>query len=261
MITRLYSRIVKSPLSLALLIRRHYLPKHHRGSPTAPTADLTGRYTGITRLSRQPRTKGTGPGDGLVRPLDMVPPEAERMARLGFLLVGGFLVALLIAGLIVQLPVNALVSPSRAQRDAAQTVWPQGWAFFTKSPRSVEIIPFRRVSGHWRLAAMTPQVRLANAFGLSRRQRAQGPEVAILSDAIPSSGWTACDAYSPDECSPVLQRLAPVQLQNTALDPSLCGQILFALGRPVPWAYAGLTGGHTWRVERAALTELQCARK
>ncbi|MGV0332599.1 SdpA family antimicrobial peptide system protein [Corynebacterium kroppenstedtii] len=55
---------------------------------------------------------------------------------------------------------------------------PQNWAFFTKSPRELEYIPYSLENNRMELS--TPQTKAENLFGFSRDQRAQGTEIGSL---------------------------------------------------------------------------------
>ena len=61
------------------------------------------------------------------------------------------------------------------------------FAFFTRSPETDQIDAYRLAPDATTGASLlvTPQARPSNLFGLSRTQRAQGPELAILLRAVP----------------------------------------------------------------------------
>ena len=74
-----------------------------------------------------------------------------------------------------------------ALRAELNTVAGQNFAFFTRSPETDQIDAYRLDPDGTVGASLlvTPQAKPANLFGLSRTQRAQGPELAILLREVP----------------------------------------------------------------------------
>lgn len=124
------------------------------------------------------------------------------------------------------LPPNVLSDESQSYKDvraAFNTVSPQGWGFFTNPPQNDEIAAYD-VTSHDSLL-MTPQGRIENVFGISRAQRAQGPELALLTAAVTT--WTECDlASSRDECLTSASNLSPQPVAIDIVYQTLCGPIL-----------------------------------
>jgi len=117
---------------------------------------------------------------------------------------------------------------------------PQGWGFFTRDPSEADLLYYDEdLSPAW----TTPQGRPENVFGLSRTQRAQGPEAAALLRHVSESDWFECapgaavgscvEAYRADD------RVA-LQAENASIVPTLCGTIVFAQSDPVPWSFRDL---------------------
>jgi antimicrobial peptide system SdpA family protein len=136
----------------------------------------------------------------------------------------------------VNLPPNALILPGEsAYRADVVKVVPEGWAFFTKSPRDAAYVPYERAAdGTWRKAELWPHSRPSNAFGLDRRSRAQGVELGILQSAVGRAGWVEC--Y--DRADTCFERAPLERAVNSSPEPSLCGDVGVAQQFPVPWVYA-----------------------
>jgi antimicrobial peptide system SdpA family protein len=113
---------------------------------------------------------------------------------------------------------------------------PQGWGFFTKPPSEPEAIPFLVESGSVIPASRLPQAKAENAYGLSRRQRAQGPELAYITSQV--SNWHKCESTSYDSCLDETLEAGPWQaVDNTSPVPTLCGRHIVLETMPVPWSF------------------------
>lgn len=113
---------------------------------------------------------------------------------------------------------------------------PQGWAFFTRSPRTVQPHPFIRIGSGWVDAGIGPGSLPGNAFGLNRMVHAQGAEVGLLAKDLPAETWRECRTH-PASCIAGYDR-EPVEIRNSVPKRSLCGDVAIARGEPLPWAWA-----------------------
>jgi len=132
------------------------------------------------------------------------------------------------------------------------SVAPQGWSFFTKSPRDPQIEPFVVDGDDLRSVAGFPNTRAENLFGLSREGRSQGIEVALIMTSLPDADWVECDSPALESCSSDLARSTSHAVDNAVPSPSLCGEVVLVESTPVSWAYRD----HT-RLERAAVRGLR----
>jgi antimicrobial peptide system SdpA family protein len=157
--------------------------------------------------------------------------------RLGAVVAALIALGALVCGYVVhaQLPANAVQLPYEARLShSVRLVLPQGWAFFTRSPRAPDVVPYRRVDGRWVSALATPNAEPRNLFGLSRTARAQGVELGVLIGDVRPDQWLAC-TVDPLVC---LDRATPVALTNTSLVPTLCGEVGLVSQQPLPWAWS-----------------------
>jgi sporulation delaying protein A len=146
--------------------------------------------------------------------------------------------ALLVLVLVGYVAVTALpahpLSPAPTQKVRLQTFLPEGWGFFTISPRRPQLRALRPDGGSWISADAGHLAVPAAAFGVNRVRRAQGTEIALLLRDVPAEAWTSC-AGDPDAC---LSRLAALgTVDNGAVRPSLCGSIGFVRQEPLPWSW------------------------
>jgi len=127
---------------------------------------------------------------------------------------------------------SALV-PSARHRTNLMTVVPEGWAFFTRSPREMQTFLYRRgASG--REAISQRHADPANYFGLARFARAKMVEVAALLEQVAPNEWSSFAAGIDPESLPTVPRA----VTNPAPGPLLCGNVLLIEREPVPWAWS-----------------------
>jgi antimicrobial peptide system SdpA family protein len=135
------------------------------------------------------------------------------------------------------LPDNVLSSPDpryRAVRAAFATVSPQAWGFFTNPPQSEELGVYRSPSLEFLL--QTPQNRIENFFGLSRAQRAQGPEISILAGEVES--WQNCGLKETrSECLRAASALKPQRVDVQIRHRTVCGSVVIAKEKYKPFEY------------------------
>ncbi|MFD8814607.1 SdpA family antimicrobial peptide system protein [Streptomyces sp. NPDC059627] len=179
--------------------------------------------------------------------------------RRAFRATGTAVLAFFLLTIFFAMPGNVLTRSWMGGLKSAFTITaPQGWAFFTKSPQSIDLYAYRD-SGHGYPSLLkTPQVKPSNYFGLSREQRAQGPELAGLARYV--AHWDACPEQ---QITPCLQAAfgRPVRsVDNDSPTPTLCGDLVLAEQRPTPWAYRNFTKDTT-RVQDTVHIRVRCHAK
>lgn len=147
----------------------------------------------------------------------------------------------LLVALFYALPSNLISSrsePSAARSFFVENV-PESWAYFTKDPQGEELVPYAVTNdGEIENISTTPQNKTSNLLGLSRNQRAQGPEMALVRNTVPRDGWSECsgsDEYCFGNYDGTFHRVL-----NSAISPTICGNIILAVMKPTPWAYRDL---------------------
>ncbi|MEU4179398.1 SdpA family antimicrobial peptide system protein [Streptomyces sp. NPDC026589] len=173
---------------------------------------------------------------------------------------GILLVGVLLAGSIFfSLPSNVLSTRDGGDlRSLSARFLPQSWAFFTKPPNDPEFVPYVVSDDGVGYAAQLPNSRSDNLYGLTRRQRAQGPEVASMANQVQE--WEDCEETEGDCPAVVAGSSAPVPVTNSSPVPTLCGRLVLVETRPVPWKFREKYEG--WRLDkRAALVEAKCSRR
>lgn len=146
--------------------------------------------------------------------------------------------------------VNPRVSDGKI-RDATILVAPQSWPFFTKAPNDVEYTAYKIHGTEIVKISRFPNARVENHFGISRDQRAQGPEMANLASQIPDDKWVDCSKVFSEDCLVYTHETSEkIRVDNNLKVPSMCGELLLVVTEPVNFHQAHKYNG--WRHEISA---------
>jgi len=116
-----------------------------------------------------------------------------------------------------------------------RTFMPQGWAFFTKSPRTETPTVYRySPDGRWHDITAGPLAEPGHVMGFDRTARAQGTELAILIHAAPRDAWRDCD-LTPTDC--LSATTVSGVITNRSNQHSACGEIGLVVQQVLPWAW------------------------
>lgn len=158
--------------------------------------------------------------------------------RLGLTLIalGLFWACAFVSIVYPQLPPNATSTPLADQmRMLMLQVAPQGWAFFTRSPREPRVLAWGKGSAGWTPVTQGPHSEARNAFGFNRASRAQGVETGVLLEQVPNEAWRDCPDGNVGVC---LARLTPrIKTRNPGPTTTLCGEVTLVQQEPLPWAW------------------------
>lgn len=159
---------------------------------------------------------------------------------------------LFLASVFYSLPSNVVDrrDGSTARTGVAQLL-PNSWGFFTKPPNSSELAAFTVDDGKVNYALDFPHSRPQNLFGLTRAHRAQGPELARLTNGLKESAWIDCSETDGDCIVAASNDTPPEKVTNDIDVPSLCGDVIIVEREPVPWSYRNDFDG--WRLEKQSV--------
>jgi antimicrobial peptide system SdpA family protein len=130
------------------------------------------------------------------------------------------------------------------------TVFPQGWAFFTKSPVTPRFTAYTVDRGSYVLAKSNQiEIGIHNGFGLNRAYRNAQAENEWLERSLAEDALTDCASGRTFECFDRLQAEPAFRFANIWRDPLLCGDLLVARQTPVPWAWLSLTDSNVRTTE------------
>lgn len=200
-------------------------------------------------------TQRRGPGRSVPRRRSMKPTVIVGVA------LASMLIAAAISSMAATLPSNIVWGRTQlpAARAQLNTIAGQNFAFFTRSPKTDQFDVYR-IDPDGSVGAsllVTPQARTANLFGLSRTQRAQGPELANLLRAAPADAWTDCTTLDRTKCIDGVRLQPKAQLRNNSPVPTVCGPVALTVESTTKWAYRRLTETR-YTIERIAPASIDC---
>ena len=168
------------------------------------------------------------------------PASDRRLRRLGATLVvlAAFWTVAGGAVLWTAMPTEAVDRLDRAPGTGSsyvRQVVPEGWSFFTRSPRSPRHRLFVRRGQRWEPTGLDG---IRAVGGLNRAHRAQGVELGLLMADLDSDGWSECDGQGVEACLDASALAGTVA--NALPDPTLCGTIGLVSQEPVPWAWRSM---------------------
>jgi antimicrobial peptide system SdpA family protein len=125
--------------------------------------------------------------------------------------------------------------PSLKEKVGLLTVLPEGWGFFTRSPREESIFALGRSDAGWQELNFTA-TSARNWGGFLRVSRVQGVELSALTEGLKEEDWTSHpDPFARDaDLSAITRR----EVKNPAVVKTMCGEILLERRSPVPWAWS-----------------------
>lgn len=146
-------------------------------------------------------------------------------------------------------PADHLAPGTKRAANMVREILPEGWSFFTKSPREAFVVAFDEDGSE---LGPGPNAQPRWAFGLNRASRLGGVDVDRIIEKLDRDAWRPCDiATNVSACSADLEPQR-VRIKDDA--PSLCGDITLAREEPVPWAFRGTKAP----IQQVAAVEVEC---
>lgn len=152
----------------------------------------------------------------------------------------------LVYTLLASLSQSIVALPGETEyRQEIVSIFPQGWAFFSRSPRDANYAVYTldgAPQGSVRSLTAWPSTTASNLYGLSREGRSQGVEAASLALKTPPDKWHSCaDTPDPALCIEGIASTDPSSVENPVYSPSLCGTVFIAAVRPTAFEFRDLT--------------------
>jgi antimicrobial peptide system SdpA family protein len=113
---------------------------------------------------------------------------------------------------------------------------PQGWSFFTRSPREEVLRAYTLTESGLKRATFT-HADARNWFGLRKAARGEFRELGVLVTSVRPQAWQPCNT-SVAACVESTKQLDFVRLENTTWVQNYCGRIVVERRQPLPWAWA-----------------------
>lgn len=159
-----------------------------------------------------------------------------RLLGIAFVTVCVFWIWLFVYSIHAAMPFNPIELPF-ADNIRIRIFMPQGWKFFTRSPREDDTKLYKKGYGEEWKPILRPNGSPANSFGLDRVGRSQGVEMGLLMVSIREikSEWSECKE-SLEACSE--KAFSNGIIMNSSPNPTICGEVVFIQQPPVPWAWS-----------------------
>ncbi|HEX8631085.1 MAG TPA: SdpA family antimicrobial peptide system protein [Catenuloplanes sp.] len=166
-------------------------------------------------------------------------PHDPADARLGgsIAAVCGIVVVVVLYVLHAALPATPFHLPFD-DRQIVRALVPQGWAFFTLSPRTPDLLVWGAApDGGWRRLSVGAHAVPSTVLGLDRAARSQGTEIGILASQIPAGDWSSCERQ-PTDC--LGARPTGRTIANRSTHRTICGDVGLTIQETTPWAWRDL---------------------
>jgi antimicrobial peptide system SdpA family protein len=177
----------------------------------------------------------------------------------GFCFTACVLLVVLVASLTQLAPARILPGWMRAERTSVNTLWPQGWNFFTDEP-TAEVTAVFAVDSSGRLTEVNQLQMAAGAnWGLRRPDLVQMVEIGDVSGRLPAGDWRSCAGSTPSQCADTALRQPLAAAVNPVRNPTVCGHVLIAVQSPQRWTDDTRAWMRDWKIIRIANSEVTCA--
>lgn len=117
---------------------------------------------------------------------------------------------------------------------------PQGWAFFTRSPREAQIILYKKNDENNKYEEINQRhADIHNLFGLNRKPSKILGELQFAKSEIPQNIYfDTVFNYQTKHIIDEVKELKPYYFENKMYDPLLCGDYIVIYQKPIPWAWS-----------------------
>jgi len=162
------------------------------------------------------------------------------------------------AGVLAAMPTTVITEDWGASRALIGTVLPESWQFFTRDPTTPSLVVYdvdEGAKGHLAQEGTLPQTSASNMFGITRNQRSQDTEKAVLANE--STAWVECGGMKASECLKATSSASPESIDAPKRTRHFCGDLILAEQAPVPFAFRNSTD-ETIHVLKATRIETRC---
>lgn len=176
----------------------------------------------------------------------MIPtPQARALA-----LCGAILAVTLTSVTVMALPSADHLRPgAKRAANVVRQVLPEGWSFFTKSPRDAFVVAYDENGDE---AGTAPNVQPTWAFGLNRTSRLGGIDIDRVMQKLDHAAWQRCELGV--DLAACTAKLKTQTVRTSDQAHSLCGDVTLAKVQPTPWAFRGTDSP----IEEVAVVRIQC---
>lgn len=156
----------------------------------------------------------------------------------------------LAGGTVTALPSADHLGPTtKRAANLTREVLPEGWSFFTKSPRGAFVVAYDTDGDE---VGTAPNAVPQWAFGLNRASRLGGIDVERVMQKLGRDAWNRCEiGMSLATCR---DNLPPKSVRITDRSHALCGELTLARKKPTPWAFRGTDAP----IDEIAAVQVRC---
>ena len=199
-------------------------------------------------------------------PLASAPADPGRSVRAAAYIAPILLVITVAYSSMLAMPPSAFELPGGQSFERMGIVFfPQGWAFFTKSPRTPELLAMAMPGNELADGPLESLAHGLNAqakwfFGADRTSRIQEFEYELLNSGSSEVGWFSCEERANVECVRRAEALGEEQAEITNHFPAatLCGDIALVRTGVTPWAYANAGFSDRSTIDELKLLRVRC---
>lgn len=116
-------------------------------------------------------------------------------------------------------------------------VVPQGWSFFTRSPREAQTIIYE-VKNNTLVLVDHRHTSIKHLIGLNRRASVVMSEMQIVRSQLPDSIFITTDWNYQSGTIGKFPDKPAMEVPNKLYNPILCGEFVLVFQQPVPWAWS-----------------------
>jgi hypothetical protein len=114
------------------------------------------------------------------------------------------------------------------------TLFPEGWSFFTRNPRE-SLLEVYKIENNRLVYLPLSNSSKENLYGFSRKSRVKGFEASIIVSDIPTKLWT--EDVGRNYANHLYDKAIEVKLKKSN-NYFKNGFYLFIVRKPIPWAWA-----------------------
>lgn len=163
-----------------------------------------------------------------------------------------------ILGLLTYVPQKVIRAEGFAKvAEEVITVFPQGWAFFTKPPTSSSFSVYAPGEDGYAPAFVPDKPGWHDAFGLNRSYRNAQAEFEMLEQVLSEEELDSCADGDASRCFAELDAAPSVVLASPFANPKLCGVLEVAEETPTPWLWRSYTD-ESHRTVGVARVQVDC---
>lgn len=175
-------------------------------------------------------------------------------------------VAVVYGGMLA-MPPSALELPAGQFSERVGPIFfPQGWAFFTKSPRTPEFVAMALPAdgvdeGPLESLVFGPNAQARWYFGADRTSRIQEFEYGLLDGASSGVEWFSCEERASVGCVRRLEAHggSPYDMINDLPAATFCGDVVLVRAGVMPWAYANEGFSDHLMIDEIKLLRISCS--